>query len=160
LGNATSMLAQTRLGSIQFSVLGDSNLTGIVPAYAIGTLAFAFSSWQQAIDVLQGSLGSYLRQQLPAKGLVGFDGTWTGGFTQVLTSAKRLRTVDDFAGVKVRTSNAAIIIEFFTALGAEPVVVPQDEIYASLQTHVIDGAENSITLTESFRFFEVAKYLN
>jgi TRAP-type C4-dicarboxylate transport system substrate-binding protein len=51
-----------------------------------------------------------------------------------------------------------IFIGIGRALGANPTPLSFGEVYSSLQTHLIDGAENNIKSFHSSRQFEVARY--
>ena len=72
LGSQPAMIGQLRLGSIQFTTVGDASYTSIVPVFAIDTIGFAFSSWNPALSMLcSRPLGSYIRREFTAKGLYG-----------------------------------------------------------------------------------------
>ena len=160
LGGTTSMVEQTRLGSIQFTTIGDSVYAGVVTAYAIDNIGYAFSSWQQPIDALAGSLGAYLRKELLTRGLRAFQTVWVAGFVQVTTSTKPIRTVDDFVGLKMRTPPSAIVVDLFKTLGAQPIALNVDAVYPALQTHIMDGQEEPLSIIETFKLYEVQKYLS
>ncbi|MFN3462178.1 MAG: TRAP transporter substrate-binding protein DctP, partial [Oceanibaculum sp.] len=49
-------------------------------------------------------------------------------------------------------------IDLVRALGANPTPLPFGEVFTSLQSGVIDGAENNYPSYESTRHFEVARY--
>src|SRR5581483_6695078 len=48
----------------------------------------------------------------------------------------------------------------FRALGATPVSLPQNELYTSLQTHLVDGGLSGLVSTEAFKIYEVTKYVS
>lgn len=74
-------------------------------------------------------------------------------------SHKALRKVEDFKGLKIRTTGAwAVILKDY--LGASPVVLPAGEIFTALERHVIDATEYvtpSINLATGLH--NVAKYV-
>jgi TRAP-type C4-dicarboxylate transport system substrate-binding protein len=51
-----------------------------------------------------------------------------------------------------------IFIALVRALGANPTPLSYGEVYSSLQTHLIDGAENNWRTFHSSRQFEVARH--
>lgn len=57
-----------------------------------------------------------------------------------IMSNRPLRTLDDFAGLKIRTP-PGLTTEIFTKLGMAPVALSGSEIYTALDTGVIDAAE-------------------
>lgn len=62
-------------------------------------------------------------------------------------------------GLKIRVSSDPILIGVVEGLGATPTVISFTELYSSLQTGVVDGADQPTALYESNAFNEVAPYL-
>lgn len=48
--------------------------------------------------------------------------------------------------------------EMITALGAVPVKIPYDQVYAALERRQVDGAENNWSSFEAMQHYEVARY--
>jgi TRAP-type C4-dicarboxylate transport system substrate-binding protein len=69
-----------------------------------------------------------------------------------------IHSPQDLKGLKIRVPPSDIFIEIGRALGANPTPLSFGEVYSSLQTHLIDGAENNIRSFHSSRQFEVARY--
>ncbi len=57
---------------------------------------------------------------------------------QVMTAAKKISTLDDLAGLKIRASGAAMD-KTIRSLGAVPVRVTSNELYDSLSRGTVDG---------------------
>lgn len=68
-------------------------------------------------------------------------------------------SIDDFKGMKLRVSNDPVMTGFVNGFGASPTVVSFNELYSSLQTGVVDGAEQPIANYKSNAFPEVAPNL-
>jgi TRAP-type C4-dicarboxylate transport system substrate-binding protein len=64
----------------------------------------------------------------------------------------------DLHGLKLRVPPSDIFIALVRALGANPTPLSYGEVYSSLQTHLIDGAENNWRTFHSSRQFEVARH--
>ena len=77
-----------------------------------------------------------------------FVGAFMGG-QESLVSSRPLKGVEDLKGFKFR-SPPGMESEIFASLGAKPVVMDFNEIFTSLETKIIDGADAS-TLTNNFR---------
>jgi len=60
-----------------------------------------------------------------------------------LITKKPVRNLSDMKGVKIRLQNNPIGLDAFKALGANPIVLPVGDVFSSLQTGVIDAAENN-----------------
>ena len=160
LGGQTSLLGQVRLGSIQFLNLGDANYTPVVPAFGVEAVGFAFNSFYQPLKAYSGPLGAYIRREFAAKGLYAFDGVFGVGFRQLTSSTKPIKTADDLTGFRVRIVPAPIILDFFRTLGASPTAIDSNEMYTALQTRVVDGQDGPLATIESFKLYEVQKFLS
>ncbi len=67
--------------------------------------------------------------------------------------------VAGIAGTKIRVSTDPIMTGMVEGLGASPTVVSFTELYTSLSSGVVDGAEQPIVNYQSNAFFEVAPYM-
>lgn len=67
--------------------------------------------------------------------------------------------IDDLAGKKLRVSNDPIMTGMVNGLKANPTVVAFGELYQSLSSGVVDGAEQPIVNYQSNAFHEVAPYM-
>jgi tripartite ATP-independent transporter DctP family solute receptor len=76
-----------------------------------------------------------------------------------LSSSKPVVTADDFKGLKVRTAEIAVVQQTMKALGAEPVVIPFNDLYMSLRQGTADAQENGFLTIKNSSLYEVQKYL-
>lgn len=67
--------------------------------------------------------------------------------------------IQDLAGKKIRVSNDPTMTGMVQGLGASPTVVSFTELYTSLSSGVVDGAEQPIANYKSNAFNEVAPYM-
>jgi TRAP-type mannitol/chloroaromatic compound transport system substrate-binding protein len=78
-------------------------------------------------------------------------------YPTAMISKKPVRKIEDFKGLKVRSSGA--IADFLKALGAAASLIPGPEIYLALQTGVVDAAHwGAAGGALTMKFCEVAKY--
>src|SRR5699024_6290906 len=73
---------------------------------------------------------------------------------------KEITKPEDMKGMKIRVQESDIAIDTVEALGASATPMEYGEVYSSLQTGVIDGAENNMPSYDTSNHYEVAKYLN
>lgn len=64
----------------------------------------------------------------------------------------------DLHGLKLRVPPSDMFIRLVRALGANPTPLSYGEVYSSLQTRLVDGAENNWRTFHSSRQFEVARH--
>lgn len=84
---------------------------------------------------------------------------WLSGAppSQLLTSKKPVRTMDDMKAMIINTDPT--IVPTMKLLGASPTQVPPPELYTSLQLGVVDGTVSPLAGIVMYRLHEVAKYM-
>ena len=160
LGSDDSSVSQLRSGAMEMYVGSDGVLSTVVADAAIEGVGFAFKSQPQALGAIDGPLGDLVRKQMLAAGIYPFGKCWVNGFRQIVTSTKPIKTVDDLAGMKVRTPGAKLYVDMFKTLGASPTPVNIPDVYAGLQTKIIDAVEVPMAIIEASKWYEPTKYLS
>lgn len=159
LGNDADMLSQLRAGAIDFfTVSGVNVLSQMVPVSSMYGLGFAFSSEDKVHEALDGDLGKYLRGQFTKVGLMAMDNIWSSGFRQITNSVRPITTPNDLKNMKIRVPVSPLWTSLFQHLGAAPTSINFAEVYSSLQTKVVDGQENPLSIISIAKLYEVQKY--
>jgi TRAP-type C4-dicarboxylate transport system substrate-binding protein len=109
--------------------------------------------------VVNGPIGRELLDGLMESDLVGL-AYYDSGSRNFYTTDTPIREAADLEGLRMRTQQSQVVLDMMEALGAEPVPMAFEEVYSSLQTGVIDGAENNFPSYGPFgvRHYEVAPY--
>jgi TRAP-type transport system periplasmic protein len=84
--------------------------------------------------------------------------TWCDGHQIALTRAKRIKTLEDLKGLKIRATGQNLT-NLMIALGATPVLFPMPDAYMSLDKGVVDGMTAPFEAAISFKLHEVTKYM-
>jgi len=159
LGNDADMLSQLRAGGLEFfTVSGVNVLSQLVPVSSMWGLGFAWANDDAVNKALDGDLGKFLRAQFPKVGLMAMDTVWSSGFRQITNSVRPINTPDDLKGLKIRVPVSPLWTSLFKHLGAAPASINFAETYSSLQTKVVDGQENPLTIISIAKLYEVQKY--
>jgi TRAP-type transport system periplasmic protein len=159
LGADPDMLSQVRSGGIDIQTAsGGGVLSQFIPITGMYNTGFAFRGYDQVWAALDGDFGNYLRKEIKKTGLHVFDKLWDNGFRQVTTSAKPVNSPDDLRGVKFRVPQTQIYFSLFQSFGVSPVSLAFADLYPALQTHLVDGQENPLSLIEFAKLYEVQKY--
>jgi TRAP-type transport system periplasmic protein len=159
LGSDTDLLSQTRSGATEFLNIAGSVLSTVSPPAAITNVGFAFSNYDQVWSGMDGNLGAYLRTQIEKSGYVVVSKAADNAFRQITSYSKPIKTPDDLKAYRIRVPVSAIFVSLFRALGASPTSINFNELYSSLQTHVVDGQENGLVTIEAGKLYEVQKYV-
>jgi tripartite ATP-independent transporter DctP family solute receptor len=157
LGGEKAMLEGMLLGAIDIVVTANGPVTNFVPQMGILDLPFLFESRNHMYSVLDGDVGDQFAAILEERGfhLLGF---YEAGVRHIMTTQMPVRSMEDLAGLKMRTMPVPAHIASFNAFGANAVAVDYGELYGGLQTGLVDGAEAANTNYSNKRFYEVAPY--
>jgi tripartite ATP-independent transporter DctP family solute receptor len=158
LGSDTDTLSQLRSGAVEFFNLSGVILSTLVPAASINGVGFAFKDYDTVWRAMDGPLGAYVRGEIAKHGLVAMEKMYDNGFRQITSSTKPIRTPDDLKGFKIRVPVSPLWTSLFQAFGASPASINFSEVYSALQTHIVDGQENPLTLIQIAKLYEVQKY--
>jgi TRAP-type transport system periplasmic protein len=160
LGGDTDMLSQLRTGAIQMFNLSGLILATYVPVASINGIGFAFKDYGQVWPAMDGSLGGVVRGAIEKTGLHALDNMWDNGYRQVTSSTHPINAPEDLKGYKIRVPVSPLWTSMFKALGASPASININEVYSALQTKIVEGQENPLSLINLFKFYEVQKYVS
>lgn len=76
-----------------------------------------------------------------------------------LSTRKPVNTVDEIAGLKLRTVPGESYMAIWEALGANPTPLAYSELYTALQQGVVDGHDQMLSNILSVKFYEQANYV-
>ena len=82
---------------------------------------------------------------------------YTSGARSFYTKDKPIRTPEDLHGLKIRVQDMQSQTDMMEALGGVPVTMSYGDVYTSLQTGIIDGAESNETALTTGKHGEVCK---
>jgi tripartite ATP-independent transporter DctP family solute receptor len=157
LGQEKDTIEQTKFGVIDMNRVSMGPFNNLVEETKVVSLPFIFRSTDHMHKVMDGPIGEEILKAFEPHGFVGL-AFFDGGSRSFYNSKKPITSVDDLKGMKVRVMQSDIFVDMMTALGANATPMPYGEVYSSIQTGVIDGAENNWPSFESSGHFEVAKY--
>ncbi|MBR9763952.1 MAG: TRAP transporter substrate-binding protein [Rhodobacteraceae bacterium] len=91
-------------------------------------------------------------------GVIGEVGPFSRGF-RVLVTKDEMASYDDVQGLKLRLWDNQMIVDVWTALGTDPLVMAWTDVYQSLQTGIVEAVTSPAILVEPMKFYEVAPHI-
>jgi TRAP-type transport system periplasmic protein len=158
LGSDAAMLTQVRSGVLDMMTASGISMQVVAPVAGISGMAFAFADYDHVWQAMDGDLGALIREGLDKAGLYAYPKILDSGYRNVTTSTRPINVVDDFKGLKMRVPPSPVWVSLFTALGSSPTSITINELYSALQTKIVDGQENPLTVIEAGKYYEVQKY--
>jgi len=161
LGQEPQVLQLMKSGDIEFCISAAANAATLSPQAGVMSLHFLFRNE----DHLKKSLAD---PQVVQAVKTMIEETVQGGHVLALItlgfrdmySKKEIHKVEDMKGLKVRVQATATEDTMFPAYGAQTVHMPFGNVYTSLQTGVVDVAENGVNVYLVNKHYEVAPVLS
>src|SRR5882672_1709231 len=161
LGQEPQLLQLVKAGDIEFAIISSANTATISPQAGVMSLHFLFRDENHVIKGLADPKVFEALRTLIDETTQGLHVIATGSQgVRHMYSKKEIRNVGDIKGLKVRVQATATEDLMFPAYGAQTVHMPFGSVYTSLQTGVMDVAENSINVYLVNKHYEVAPVLN
>ena len=160
LGKERETMLQVKSGIVHSFISSSGGLSTFYPLIDVTNLPFAFSSYNVGYEVYDGDFGLDLAADIERQAgfkVLGFGES--GGFFAITNSKREIRTPADMKGLKLRVMAVPLHQEVVKSLGASPTVVAWAEVYTSLQTGVVDGQMNPISIINMAKFYEVQDYI-
>lgn len=149
-----------KLGTIDIASNASNNMSPFTKAFLFGDLPFIFKSVDSSRKVWDGPIGDRLKAQVEKdmnmKVLMFMN---TGGFRQIGTTKKQVRTPADLVGLKLRATNSPVEIALLKGWGANPTPIAWPEVYTALQQGVVDGEHLHYLWMVDAKHHEVLKYI-
>ena len=157
LGGELDILDQARTGTVEIIYCSPTAAT-MNPKINVFDLPFLFENYEQVEKVVSNEelmneiLGEFVDYGIRPMA------AYENGL-RVISSNKKIESLADLKGMKMRVPQAPISIAIFNALGANATPVAFNELYSALQQGVVDGQENGYPTFTSNRYYEVQKYI-
>jgi tripartite ATP-independent transporter DctP family solute receptor len=157
LGEEKDTIEQTQFGVIDMNRVSLGPFNNIIPETQVPSLPYIFRSTEHMHHVMDGPIGQQILDAFAAHDLVGL-AFYDGGSRSFYNKEKPITSIEDMKGMKFRVMQSDMFVDMVSALGANATPMPYGEVYSSIQTGVIDGAENNWPSYDTSGHYEVAKY--
>lgn len=157
LGSQPDAIEQVRNGALQFGNFNLGPMGPIIPTTNVVSLPFIFSSVDHMHVAMDGEVGEIFAEAMAKEGLVPL--AWYDSGSRSFYNSKRpITSPADVQGLKLRVMNNDLFVNMVANLGGNATPMAFGEVYQSLKTGVIDGAENNYPSYESTGHYEVAGF--
>ncbi|OCW59245.1 C4-dicarboxylate ABC transporter [Hoeflea olei] len=157
LGEEKDTIEQTQFGAIDLNRVSLGPFNNIIEETQVPSLPYIFRSVDHMHKVMDGEIGQEILDAFKEHDLVGL-AFYDGGSRSFYNSEKPIKSMEDLKGMKFRVMQSDMFVDMVSALGANATPLPYGEVYSSIQTGVIDGAENNWPSYDTSGHYEVAKY--
>jgi tripartite ATP-independent transporter DctP family solute receptor len=159
LGGEKEAIEQAQVGAIAFARVSVGALGPVVDDLNVFNLPYVFRNTEHMQHVIDGAIGQELLDKVTnsGKGLVGL--AWMdAGARNFYDTKKPIKTIADLKGMKIRVMGNPMFVDMANSMGANGVPMGYDQVFTSLQTGVVDGAENNPPSFVFDNHYQVAKF--
>jgi len=155
LGDTQDMLDQAQAGANIGTFAEASRFSPQVPAFNVLVAPYAFRNVNELVEFVEGPTFAKWNDELIEKtGLTILSFNWYQGARNFLTK-KPISVPADLEGVRIRTIGQPLWVSTIEAMGAVPTPMAWAEVYPSIQTGAIDGAEAQPAAVWGAKLYEV-----
>lgn len=157
LGSTTEVLEGMSVGVADIMVESVGTLAPFNQLANIDAMPYMYSSYEHFMNVWNSDLGKEMKDAIGnAAGFKLLGRTFRG--PRIVTATKDMRTLEDFAGFKLRAPNLDVYLKTWQHMGAAPMPLAMGEVYTALQQGTVNGQENPMADSLNYAFDEVCKY--
>jgi tripartite ATP-independent transporter DctP family solute receptor len=155
VGTERQLLEACYFGAIEVVQVNSSVVSSVNPIYSLLDLPYVFVSDEHLKEVLNGEIGEALLDDLNTMGMQGL-GFYTAGFRNIFykSNGPCASNLSEMNGMKIRVMESPVMVNAINAIGLSATPIPFSELYQSLKTGVVDGAENSANIFVSYNYEE------
>jgi tripartite ATP-independent transporter DctP family solute receptor len=161
LGQEPQVLQLLKSGDIDFAITSTANTATVSPQAGVMSLHFLFRSEDHVKKAIADpkvvqAVRDMIDDTVQGAHVIGLA---TLGLRS-LYGKREVHKIADLKGLKVRVQATATEDTMFPAYGAQTVHMPFGSVYTSLQTGLVDFAENGVNIYQANKHYEVAPVLS
>ena len=159
LGSDEEMLKGIKIGVLEM-FQPSTIMSTVDQKFGVFEMPYLFKDREHVKQVAADpKIKEILFDPLPEKGLR-LLGMWENGFRVITNNVRPIVKPEDLKGIKLRVPSGVWRVKMFRAYGANPAPLAYSEVFAALQSGVMDGQENPFAQIYGGKFYEVQKYLS
>ena len=161
LGQEPQVLQLVKSGDVEFCISSSANAATLSPQAGVMSMHYLFRSEAHLIKAIADPEVSKAVKAMIAETVQGARviALATLGLRNVY-SKREIKNIANIKGLKVRVQATPTEDTTFPAYGAQIVHMPFGSVYTSLQTGVVDVAENGVNVYLANKHYEVAPVLS
>jgi tripartite ATP-independent transporter DctP family solute receptor len=161
LGQEPQVLQLVKSGDVEFCISSSANAATLSPQAGVMSMHFLFRSESHLIKAIGDpevakAVKAMIADTVQGARVIALS---TLGLRSMY-SKREIKNIADVKGLKVRVQATPTEDTTFPAYGAQIVHMPFGSVYTSLQTGVVDVAENGVNVYLANKHYEVAPVLS
>ena len=158
LGGDTELFESVQCGDIPFVVQNTAPEVSYLPRLALFDLPCVFDDLDGLHAVLDDDTFMAKVNEIYTDGGFRLLAMADQNF-RVMTANRKIQSLEDFRGIKIRTMENSYHMAFWSDIGASPTPMAFGELYVGLEQNTVNAQENPYEVICSSKFYEVQDYV-
>jgi tripartite ATP-independent transporter DctP family solute receptor len=158
LGGNRDLIESAKIGNIQITVPNTATMSLTCSEFALYSLPFLFDDSSHIVRFANGTYGTKLAVMYEQKTGLRILGYFSDPARGLENSEGSVYLPEQLVGKKIRIMQSEMYRDMFEAVGALPTPIAFAEVYTSLATNLIWGAEIPANSYMTKKLYEVAPY--
>ncbi len=161
LGSEPQMLQKIRTGDIDFMMSSTANAATVSPQSGVLSIHYLFRSEEHLVRAIADKRLVTAVREMFAETVKDAHVLTVGTMgLRNLYGKKEVHSMADLANMKIRVQATPTEDAMFPAYGAQTIHMPFGSVYTSLQTGVVDMAENGVNVYDTNKHYEVGPIMS
>lgn len=158
MGTDVEVMQNMQMGTMDGILCSTNTFSVFAPTLEVFDLPGLLPTKEVAYAVADSEIGAEILESLKGTGVTGM-GFYEGGYYYLTNNKTEITSLDQLAGLKVRSQEATVQKLTWECLGMVPTITSFSELFTSLQQGVIDSQANIAANVVNSKVYEVQKYV-
>lgn len=159
-GGSLQVTEQVKNGTLEMALTDDSVLGSFYKPMQIFQIPYLFPSSPVAWEFMKSPFARELTDDMRKATGIRTLAISENGFRNLTNNTREVKTPDDMKGMKMRTMQSQVYVNFMKSMGAAATPIAYPELITSLKQNVVDGQENSAATIWDGKLYEVQKFMS
>ena len=159
-GGSLQVTEQVKNGTLEMALTDDSVLGSFYKPMQIFQIPYLFASSPVAWEFMKSPFVRELNEDMRKNTGIRTLAISENGFRNLTNNSREIKTPDDMKGLKMRTMQSQVYVNFMKSVGAAATPISFPELITSLKQNVVDGQENAAGTIYNEKLYEVQKFMS
>lgn len=159
-GGSLQVTEQVKNGTLEMALTDDSVLGSFHKPMQVFQIPYLFASSPVAWEFMKSPFVRDLNEDMRKATGIRTLALSENGFRNLTNNTREIKTPDDMKGLKMRTMQSQVYVNFMKSMGAAATPIAFPELVTSLKQGVVDGQENASATIWDGKLFEVQKFMS
>ncbi|MCY7306552.1 MAG: TRAP transporter substrate-binding protein [Rhodoferax sp.] len=159
-GGSLQVTEQVKNGTLEMALTDDSVLGSFHKPMQIFQIPYLFASSPIAWEFMKSPFVRELNEDMRKATGMRTLAISENGLRNLTNTQREIKTPDDMKGLKMRTMQSQVYVNFMKSMGAAATPIAFPELITSLKSNVVDGQENAASTVWDAKLYEVQKFMS